>query len=1209
MEIKDLFSFAWGKIEPQVESQVIQAADVLYRDKQVIEEVYAHLLKKYGNEVYYNDLDSYITSNHVIELLIQSIRGKSNVQPRIVRTFKTENARKFLRYNPRFKGNKVVSSRIPDIFEEVFDIVHSKLLILDPHSDLGKIQRDLRITGESLSDEHQGMNAKLDSIQKTVSSMQSVLTASGISDTATENMGTSSEIIDSYTKTIKEIESEYQNKHQYHAALSRYYALLQNIVTALAGHSQEQINALICTINCNIALCQSNLGLPQKAFESLSAIPDETASKSKVYHFVYALIYIQQNDIDNYSIALDHVNAALAIDSNYHNAFSSKQFLLAYIHPDRIESIVQDLDAHYSVMVSEGSEHGKLAEYYQFRGLINMHADKYSDAIEDFHHALEHGCEPMTTKLNIAVTMYAEASESVPRDRRLLVPPINQKIMIKAADAFKEVIALMEGNADFADIRRRAVSLYVSACSSLGKRHDLSPVNDYIYEGQDYEQLRGLLLGSSEKLTESQLSLLSSDDRLFFTVRDMMERNDAEACRKYIAELVDKEEQRIPATVFHILLQVCLITESSDCYWKYRKEAVSYGICGDLLDSMDACAYELEGDIPHAKDIFDRISVSSADDNILENTLRFFLRNKFKNDAKALFVRMHEMIISSSMYMKDVEPFYREANRFFIAEQDDIIPKILLELPEGLVSPKCKSQLLASFYSATNDSGKLYECMNDLDCAHDEFTNAYSMALCAARLFKYDEALKICYDLEKRMPNNEEKIKLLWLISDILLLNNDKESSFSWAKKAHDLTNQNPYDRSHQAYFSRAFRCNHHEAISDIMEYQKEHPVVVNWIKAFSISEDDGDVVTSLKNALNEFGPNHDDYEELEMNFAKLYKQGIVPIHTVWERHNGALWRLFDFASKNKLNIALGNTETLVADLRKVRKNVVIDALTLILMAYHDCLGVLDSFEHVYVNYRSIATIQQEYLSGEYPLISDILSWLKSAENVIFEADGFIDEENQIVQLFSANFMACCNIAATVDAPFLYCDVIARKLQALSGSGISPDVDFVSIPAVCNKFLALNPQRLSDVLYGFLKDTTFISFRPETILYQIRKQNYVVSKELIAPFMFCDTSCDMHSFANVYLAAIKELHSENLDAAYALACIILEDALRIWRKGTYYRLMEVNYPNLESVAKAEAINQYVWEVLQGIEETFENMQDNLACHFNALVSVTEYTSA
>ena len=27
MEIKDLFSFAWGKIEPQVESQVIQAAD------------------------------------------------------------------------------------------------------------------------------------------------------------------------------------------------------------------------------------------------------------------------------------------------------------------------------------------------------------------------------------------------------------------------------------------------------------------------------------------------------------------------------------------------------------------------------------------------------------------------------------------------------------------------------------------------------------------------------------------------------------------------------------------------------------------------------------------------------------------------------------------------------------------------------------------------------------------------------------------------------------------------------------------------------------------------------------------------------------------------------------------------------------------------------------------------------------------------------
>ena len=55
-------------------------------------------------------------------------------------------------------------------------------------------------------------------------------------------------------------------------------------------------------------------------------------------------------------------------------------------------------------------------------------------------------------------------------------------------------------------------------------------------------------------------------------------------------------------------------------------------------------------------------------------------------------------------------------------------------------------------------------------------------------LFKYDEALNICYALEERTENNEEKVKVFWLISDILLLQNDFDNSFLWAKKAHELT-------------------------------------------------------------------------------------------------------------------------------------------------------------------------------------------------------------------------------------------------------------------------------------------------------------------------------------------------------------------------------------------------------------------------------------
>jgi hypothetical protein len=286
--------------------------------------------------------------------------------------------------------------------------------------------------------------------------------------------------------------------------------------------------------------------------------------------------------------------------------------------------------------------------------------------------------------------------------------------------------------------------------------------------------------------------------------------------------------------------------------------------------------------------------------------------------------------------------------------------------------------------------------------------------------------------------------------------------------------------------------------------------------------------------------------------------------------------------------------------MKKINRSIVTDALTLIVMAYHDSLDVFENFEYVYINYRSITTIQQAYLSGEYPLISKLLDWIQTADNIVLEADGFIDEEDQNVKLFSADYVACCNIAIKRDSPFLYCDRLAPIVQAMSDPTISPEVQFVSIPAVCNRVFALTPERLNELLYCYLKDCTFVSFRAETILHQIQKQNYVFSKEQLAPFMFCDTNCDMHSFANVYLITIKELYAKDLKAANDFTCIVLEDAYRIWRKGTYYRIMAEEYADISAYSKAQSIAKYVTEILQGIADIFAVMDGNLLDYYNKL---------
>ena len=1207
MFIKDFVTNLWSKtVEPKVENYVVELADLLYFDNQLKEKVYAHLLKKYGNEVFYNDLDGYITSNSVIDLLIKAVRGESSVQPRTERQFKSLNSKKFLEYNPQYRRNKVVSSRIPGIFSEIFNIVLTSLLSLNSHSDIGKLQRTMEISTETVLDTQHLMDSKLDRILEVVQTKPPLLASDGIADTAIEGLGKCSKEVTKVTERIKEIEKEYQKKHRFSDALAQYYGLLQSIATTLMGYSQEQVNTLICTLYCNIALCQVNLGFWEKALASLSSIPVDTAAKSKVYHLVSALVFVQQNDIENYGVALQHIDAALAIDPDYHNAFTVRQFLLVNLHQENANKVLEELEAHYCDILSKGEDRGNIAEYYQFHGLINMHAGFYSEAIEDFKLAETYGYDSICTKMNIAVAMYSEATVALPKGQRLLAPPVNQTLMMQAIDILKELIDLLKGDVDYDDVRKRAITLYTSACAAIGKKHELSPLAEYIYEGQEYEDLRSILLGASETLSDHQISLLAPEDRLFCTVRGLMESGSREACKEYISGLTNEGSQNLPAPVFHALLQICLITESSADYWKFRTRASDYAISGELLESMDACAFELDGDISKAKSIFDKIAASSVDDNILENTLRFYFRNNCINEIRSLLLRMHELIVSNSMYITNADSLYREAGSFFISQKDPVIEKILSELPARFVSEKCRLQLYASYYSATYNSGELLPCLNKLACADGEFINAYNTALCATRLLKYDEALNICYALEGRTANKDDRVKLFWLISDILLLQNNWDDSFLWAKKAHEMTSTNPYDRSHQAFFARAIRCNHQEALQDIFEYKAEHPVVVNWLHKFSISEDEEDVVSCIQNALEEFTPGHASYVEHEKQIAKLYKQGLIPINMLLKRYDGDLLRLFSFASEHKLNLACGNYRKLVEDCKGLGCDLVVDALTLVIIAYHGCLSVLDTFSQVHINYRSIATIQHLFLGYGLTCISDILTWFQLSGNIIFEPDGFVDSESDLADIFSPDFVACCSIASAYKIPYLYCDLTACNFQHISGFGIASDVDFIGIPAVCYKSFTDDQEKLNEVLYSLLKDSTFINFNAGTILHQIRKHNYDVTAKLMDPFMFCTPACDMHSFATVYLSAIKTLNSEAPDAAVTLAAVVLEDAFKIWRRGIYHRQLIKTIPDAEAEHKTNAISAYVMEILQGIEQIFQVLPSEISVSYKVLSDKAGY---
>lgn len=73
-------SFVADKVIGTVAAEVNEKIIVPQKDRSAYDDLFQHLLRRYGNEVFYNDFDSFITLNHVVALLSSSLRGESSAQ-------------------------------------------------------------------------------------------------------------------------------------------------------------------------------------------------------------------------------------------------------------------------------------------------------------------------------------------------------------------------------------------------------------------------------------------------------------------------------------------------------------------------------------------------------------------------------------------------------------------------------------------------------------------------------------------------------------------------------------------------------------------------------------------------------------------------------------------------------------------------------------------------------------------------------------------------------------------------------------------------------------------------------------------------------------------------------------------------------------------------------------------------------------------------
>lgn len=1187
--IGSVVSFITDKVVGAAAAEINEKVIIPQKDRSAYDDLFQLLLRRYGNEVFYNDFDSFISGNHVVALLSSSLRGESNAQPIDKTSFINQNIEWFLNAYPKYSSQGVILNRISDAFGLIHDKVCENVLRINPYTDMGKLQNDFRRDSAERRTAEQETHQLLMQILKNQQASSPVFSNGGIADIATEELTHCSAAIETIKKQIKNVEENYQHKSLFSEALGQYLDILMSIASELQGQPQEQVNTLLCTLNCNIALCHSNLGNNEKAFSSLNKIPSTVTTNNKVYHCVFAIVAIQEKDPAILKEALLHAEKALALDCNYHKAFIIKQHLRSLLDEASTESIVEELDNHFVPLLSTIDQE-KTAEYYLFRGIVNQHGGQFSDAIVDYEQALANNYDPIVGKLNLAIAKYHVSLTGIPRDRRVLIPEINMKPMLEAAELLLEVIKNVHGNPNAKQIEMHAVEHYVSACCFIGKPHELTPLSDYLSGSLNYECKRGIIMGSSEVLTADIVGLLSPEDALFCTTRELLRQNKVEECKHLLSDAVNRCDQSVSPPVFNLLLQVCLILKEHSDYWYFRVRAEEFDISSTLLSSYDAWAYDLAGETDRAKSIMDQVASSSLDDGLLVNALNFYNRNNFISEQEALFLRMHRLQKENCIYIVDLDDFYGRAMEFFVKHKKPFAAQLLTELPENSLSRCNYLKMCGLFYSEVNDLNKLIPCLSELWALEQKFTHGFDLALCLYRAMRYDEAIAVALKLEGNVQDNY-KTKLYWLLSDLYMLQGNQNDSFSWAKMAHELTVQNPYDKSHQAYFSRAMACGHEEVLSTIQEYKHEHPVVVDWFHEISIPTDSNDLVAVLKEKLHEIDPEHSQHEDVEKLIADTYRNGFTPINLLFERYNSKLYEISRFASQNKLNIATGDASELKVS---IPDELVTDAQTLIIAALFGGIEAIKLIPKLYISFGSIADLQQAYFINGSPCLQKLLSWIKNADNVTFVENGFVDPEDFLVSAFSGNFVACCNICRKKNIPYLYCDIVAPKLQRIADVGISKEIQFVSLPTLCFQLLEDKPQELSTTLYGLLKYCKFVSFTADTIVQTIVSNGYNVTLELLSPFMCCSTDCDMASFVSVYIKAIHVLSLSNSDAAVQLAVIVLKNTKQIWRRGTYYRIASEEYKDALSKAKASSIKQYVRSITKGINQVFTNPPPEIA---------------
>ena len=345
--------FASGKISEKID-ELVEKSKGQHDDVVLSESLRELIREEYGDETFYNDFDSFITRDRVIEQLISSAHGKTGSIQLEEKEFCNNELQKFLSNFPKYSGEPLVRTNVKQVLKYLFTEAKS-LNRLDPYSAAGKLQNTVLQSGyetkcavednaATIVSLLNKMNVKLDGIEHLVS-------LSSESNGCTLPLEDCSEEIRKFNSEIDQIERLFQTNGQFNEAINNYNELIQPAAIALRGQPANIVDSLYCRLYCNIAMCQSNLGWIDKSLQSINLAKEVAQQNDKGYNYAVAAIIIQNAIAEQYDIAETHLNIALEAEPENYKVFALRQHLYALMGKEDCKENIEILDSFFATFI------------------------------------------------------------------------------------------------------------------------------------------------------------------------------------------------------------------------------------------------------------------------------------------------------------------------------------------------------------------------------------------------------------------------------------------------------------------------------------------------------------------------------------------------------------------------------------------------------------------------------------------------------------------------------------------------------------------------------------------------------------------------------------------------------------------------------------------------------------------------------------------